>query len=414
MRRIARVRALTLAMVLTLCGALGFAAPAMAANGSISGVVTEAGGGAGIAGIWVCANTHRFGPIGGCEQTQADGSYEIGNLEPGLFEVVFEEEGRQNYLAQWYPGKATAEEAEWVEVESGQDVTGIDADLGVGGQITGTVTDVEGGAPIEGVEICAPQVDRVTEVGVIHCDISDSEGEYTVQALPTGQYKIEFGPPRGFPESPNFIPQYYPGKPSWSEAEVRNVTAGATVAGIDAAMQEGIRISGTVTEAGGAGLTWEARVCALNAITEAVVQCDFPGKDGTYWIPGLPFGNYKVSFAVDVEEEPGLILHPDGFVRQYYNGKPTFEAADVLGSGGPAAFSGIDAQLVKGPEVFPKRPPAPQPVVVTLIERPGPKPLHCRRGFRKRWVRGARRCVKIHKHRPRSHGHGPHAAATAR
>ena len=136
--------------------------------------------------------------------------------------------------------------------------------------------------------------------------------------------------------------------------------------------------------------------------------------DGTYWMPGLPFGSYVVSFAVDVEEEPGLILHPDGFVRQYYNGKPTFAAADHLTSAGPTEFTGIDAQLVRARK--PSRTgacPTLPPTIVTLIERPPPQPLRCRKHFRKKSVKGKRRCVKIHKKRHR-HGHGPHAHATGR
>jgi hypothetical protein len=322
----------------------------------------------------------------------------------------FEEEGRQNYLAQWYPAKPIVEQAGAVEVKSGEEAAGIDAELQPGGQITGTVSDVEGGAPVEGIEVCAPQIDRVTEFGVIHCDKSDSAGEYTIQALPTGLYKVEFF----VRKSPNYIGQYYPGKASFAEATQIAVTAGAPpIPFIDAVMQRGIQISGTVTEAGGSGLTWESRVCAHNAATEAVIQCDFPEKDGTYSIAGLPFGAYVVSFAIDVEEEPGLILHPDGFVRQYYNAKPTFAAADRLTAAGPAEFTGIDAQLVRGPEVFPNKPPP--PVVVTLIERPAPKPLHCKRGFRKKFVRGKQRCVKVHKrHHHHRHGHGPHAVATGR
>jgi hypothetical protein len=408
------VRVLTVAFGLTLCGALGVA-PAVAATGSIGGTVKAAADGTGIEGIVVCANGVLFGPYGGCDGTDSAGNYEIEDLQPGFYRVAFEEEGRKNFLAQWYPGKPTSEEAGAVEVKSGEEITGIDASLGEGGQITGRVTDVSSGEPVEGIEICARQVDRVFEQSVIHCDDSDSEGEYTVWALPTGQFKIDFGPAVFQRQAPNYIRQYYPGKPTWGEAEVRSVTAGATVPGIDAAMQQGIGVSGTVTEAGGAPVTTgSTRVCALHPVSEEVLYCTGVEMDGTYWMPGLPFGNYRISFAVDVEED-GQILHPDGFVRQYWNGKPTFAEADVLGSAGPTVFSSIDAHLVRGAEVFPRKPTGPQPVVVTLIERPAPKPLRCKRGFHKKWVKGKRRCAKIHKkHSRRSPGHGPHAVATDR
>jgi len=409
----ATVRAvLTVAMGLVLCGALG-AAPTSAATGSIGGTVKNAASGEGIEGIWVCASSPNFGVSGGCESTDAAGEYTIDGLQPNVYKVAFEEEGRQNYLPQWYPGKPIVEEAQLLQVQSGEATTGIDATLSVGGQITGKVTDVDDGKPIGGIEICARQLDPATEFGVIPCAKSEADGSYTVWALPTGQFRLEFGPAIFQREAPNYIRQYYPGKSSWSEGGVLAVTAGSTYPGFDAALQKGIGIAGTVTAADGGAVEGGPRICALDAASEAIVQCTGVEMDGTYWMPGLPFGSYVVSFAVDVEEEPGLILHPDGFVRQYYDGKPTFAAADRLTSAGSAEFSGIDAQLVRGPETFPdRRPPALPPTVVTLIERQPPKPLHCKKHFRKKWVKGKQRCVKIHRKHRHRHAHGPHAHAT--
>lgn len=388
------------------------ALPAAAFAGSIDGTVKSAATGNGIEGIFVCAHSPNFGLNGGCDGTDAEGKYKIEGLQPSPYVVAFEDEGRHNYLAQWYPGKASVEEAESVVVGTGGEVTGIDAVLQVGGQITGTVTDVEGGEPIEGIKICARQIDRVTEFGPIPCDKSAPDGTYAVWALPTGQFKLDFGPAVFSRGAPNYIHQYYPGKSSWMEAGVFAVTAGATYPDVDAAMQRGIGIAGTVTEVGGGPAGSYPRICADDAGTEVIVQCTGLETDGTYWIPGLPFGAYKVSFAVDVEEEPGLILHPDGFVRQYYNGKPTFGEADVLGSAGPTIFSGIDAQLLRGPEVFPSRSPlVPGPSVVTPIERPSTLTIRCRKGFRKKWIKGKRHCVKIHKKRRHAYRHGPHVHA---
>jgi hypothetical protein len=412
-----KVRAvLTVAFGLVLCGALG-AAPALAATGSIGGTVTDAVSEAGVDDIWICAVQAFPGAGTGCDFTDEDGDYTIEGLQPAVYKVVFAQENSLNYLAQWYDGKATREEAVGVAVGDGAAVTGIDAALERGAQITGTVTDVEGGQPIEDVEICANQVDRIFELSVIECDRSDADGKYTVQSLPTGQFKLELGPAIFSRGAPNYIRQYYPGKPSWSEAEIFSVVAGSAYPGFDAQLQAGIGIAGTVTEAGGGSAGLGPRICAHDASSEEIVQCTGLETDGSYWMPGLPFGSYRVSFAIDVEEEPGLILRPDGFVRQYYKDKPTFGAADVLSSSATTVFSGIDAQLVRGPETFPnRRPPGLPPVVVTLIERqPTQMPLRCRKHFRKKWVKGKRRCVKIHKkHRGQRHRRGAHAAATGR
>lgn len=186
----------------------------------------------------------------------------------------------------------------------------------------------------------------------------------------------------------------------------QSLAAGATLSGVDAAMQRGVEIAGTVTDSAGAPVVWQSRVCALDAGSEAIVQCAPPEQGGLYRIAGLPFGSYKVSFGVDVEDEPGLVLRPDGFVPQYYNGKPTFAAADVLSGPGPAVISGIDARLVRGDD--PAK-PRPEPILAQPTWQPPPvyrkPPPRCKKGFKKRRVKGKPRCVKVHKrkhHRKRA------------
>jgi hypothetical protein len=211
--------------------------------------------------------------------------------------------------------------------------------------------------------------------------------------------------------SPNYVTQFFPGKSNQAEAESISVTAGASpLPGIDAAMQEGVEITGHVSEVGGAPIG-QTGICALDPVTEAVVNCDgaFGPEGGNYSIAGLPLGQYVVAFAVDREED-GVVLHPDGYVRQYYDGKPTFGEASLVG-GGPGVYSGIDAQLVKGEEVFPDRRPAairlPEPISspVPVLRRPHPK--RCRKGFHRQRAKGTLRCVRRHrKHRHAARGAG--------
>jgi hypothetical protein len=137
----------------------------------------------------------------------------------------------------------------------------------------------------------------------------------------------------------------------------------------------------------------------------------------------LPAGTYAVSFAVDWVEE-GLDLHPDGYVRRYWNEVPSFGESTLLAGTAGAVLDGIDAVLTKGEEVFPNCevqsacPPPPSsgetsssgsgipPTTTTLPQaRPATQPLirrpRCKKGFR-HVVRGGRaRCIKI----SRGHGH---------
>lgn len=272
MRRVARVRAVTIVLGLALCAALGSAGPAVAATGSISGKVVDATTKAGISQIWVCTHSaFLLGPFGGCAFTDVNGEYTIPAIEPSSYVVVFNEEGRQGHLAQYYDGAATREGAETVTVGDGQLVTGIDAELGESGKIAGNVTDVDSGLPIEGVETCAPEAGGFKDGAVTHCDKTDVDGDYLIEGLATGSYKVEFR----VEEEPNYIAQYYNGKGSLAEAEPVSVVAPLLTDGIDAAMKEGVQITGRLTEAGSGNPVKWIRVCALQAGTEAV-RAAFP------------------------------------------------------------------------------------------------------------------------------------------
>jgi hypothetical protein len=163
-------------------------------------------------------------------------------------------------------------------------------------------------------------------------------------------------------------------------------------------------------------------VCALNPATQARVKCAPPESGGQYSIAGLPAGTYAVSFAVDWVEE-GLDLHPDGYVRRYWNEVPSFGEATLLAGAAGAVFEDIDAALTKGEEVFPNCeipsacPPPPSsgdtssagsgitPTTTLPQARPATQPLirrpRCKKGFRRVVKSGRARCIKI----SRGHGH---------
>ena len=154
------------------------------------------------------------------------------------------------------------------------------------------------------------------------------------------------------------------------------------------------------------------------------------GREGDYVLPGLPGGAYVISFAED-ELIDGQDLHPDDYVRQYWEGVPEFGEARLMLAGAGAVVEGVDAALIRGEEVWPDcelasacewtlvneeeekggpgngDPTAStpnQPLPATTPSRGHVKPkLRCRKGFRKVTKSGHARCVKIpkRKHHPR-------------
>jgi molybdopterin-binding protein len=374
-------------------GAAAVAGPAAAAPaGSISGTVTDSTSAhSGIANIYVCAlGLEPMTTTSECGFTEGDGDYVIDGLGAGEYVVWFRDESAGlNYVSEYYDDKPTRATATKVVVGSGP-VEEVDAELASGGQITGTVTDVDTDLSIEGVEACAP---NVVPPEVIECDRTDENGEYAINSLASGSYTVEFS----VEGSPNYVRQYYNLKPNWFEAEPVAVTAGAITPGIDAEMEEGVQVTGTITEAGTGDLLKWLGICALDPSTEESVGCASSELDGSYSIAGLPPGEYVVGFAIDHKEE-GMVLHPDGYVRQYFDLKPTFAAADPVG-GAPGVYPEVDATLSKGEEVFPSEPSPPAAVVGPLappLAAPPAhkKPLRCKKGFHKKKVKGKPRCVK--------------------
>jgi hypothetical protein len=382
-----RVRFATTALALVFCAFLGSAGPAVA--GSIEGKVTETATGEGVRGIFVCAHAPLYVYPGGCGFTDGDGLYAIAGLVASPYMVRFEAPRFVNLIAEYFDGKQFEDEAALVSFNSGL-ATGVDAALETGGQIAGTVTDATTHQPIEGIEACAQNLDtRMTRL----CDRSDPEGHYLINSLPTGSYKVQFS----VEGSPNYIRQFYPGRSTGAEAANVAVTAGVLTAGIDDALHEGVQITGRITEAGsGQPLAWIV-ACALDPLTEAVVECggSDPLDDHRYSIAGLPLGSYVVGFSIS-EQELGTEINPDGYVRQYYRDRPAFGEANPVG-GAAGLYSGVDAHLIRGQEVFPVKPlpPVQLPSERQLRPRPKvPKPLKCKKRLRKKKVKGKVRCVK--------------------
>jgi hypothetical protein len=412
------------ALTISLCalGALFSAGPAAAATGEIHGKVTDHLGDP-IAGITVCAE--GLTPLTGSEcdwSTDAEGKYSIGGLRATSYRVGFHVEGNPslNYVQQWYSGKAHPEEADPVELAEGESRE-INAQLATGGQFRGTVADRETGLPIEGVEVCAQLLGFFQTGEVGYCAHSDAAGEFTVKNLGTGQYRLEFNTEGDVDYVEELLPEP-PGSIS--------LNAGGTVE-VDAHLVPGIEIKGTLTEIGtGTAPQSVPSVCALNSVTQARVKCAAVESGGHYSIAGLPPGTYAVAFALDWVEE-GLDLHPDGYVRRYWQEVPSFGEATLLTGAAGAVFDEIDAALTKGEEVFPNcevqsacpLPPSGDPpslgnliAPLTLLTQtrptiqPPPRRPRCKKGFRRATISGHKRCVKV----PRRHKNRCRQAAEPR
>lgn len=419
-----RGRMLGPAAVLCALATLFSAGSAAATTAEIHGKVTDHLGEP-VAGITVCAA--GLSPLIGSEcdwSTDAEGKYSIGGLQAASYRLGFHVEGNPslNYVQQWYSGKTHPEEADPVELAAGESRE-INAQLQTGGEIRGTVTDRKTGQLIEGVQVCAQLLGFFQTGEVSYCGRSDAAGKFTVKNLGTGQYRLEFRTEGHV----NYVEELLPEPPGSIP-----LTAGGAIE-VEARLVRGIEIEGTLTEMGtgtpivGLSAPYSVpAICALNPTTQVRVKCATVESGGHYSIAGLPVATYAISFAVDGVEE-GLDLHPDGYVRRYWQEVPDFGEATLLAGTAGAVFDEIDAVLTRGEEVFPNcevqsacppslasdgtsetfsgggaiapmpTPPQAKPITQLLERRP-----RCKKGFRRAVKSGHARCVKTskgHKHR---------------
>ncbi len=315
------------------------AAPAFGATGTstISGTVVAAEGKAPIAGIEACAYATSAEVFAvACAITDANGKYEASGLPGGQYDVEFfaPEASGLNYLTQFYNGKASEAEAEAVTVAEGAVASGVDASLLPGAEISGLLIDGEA-KPVAAMQVCALAPAGFRE----RCALSNSAGEYTLAALASGEYKIEFAVPFG--SELNYATQFYNGVSARSLATAVATTAGApATSGIDATLQTGGMISGTVTSAATKAALAGVLVCAEDA-PSGVGRCATTGASGAYTVAGLPTGSYDVEFIP--------LFEAGGYAPQFYKEAATPAAAEPVVVTAGSTTPDIDAALLSVP-----------------------------------------------------------------
>jgi hypothetical protein len=296
-------------------------------TGHIAGKVTSAAGGGPLEQIEVCAEDPG---IAYCATTTASGEYEVGGLPAGQYDVRFSPR-EQNFLPQYYSAKASRAEAISVGISEGATASGIDAALIVGGIIEGEVSSAATGNGLAGVLVCARPVDVRSEY-FGECATSEASGHYAIERLGSAAYTVQFDP-----QTLDYATQYYNGKSLAAQANQVQASAGGVVSGIDAKMQVGGEIAGTVTLPHGAP-SEGIEVCATAVGAEPwQSQCTHTEASGNYTIARLASAEYTVVF------------HGAGnLLTQYYRGRATPAEAEPVQVTSGSATRGIDATLQEG------------------------------------------------------------------
>ncbi len=321
-------RVITATAVIASSVLLGLPGTAMAApdEGSISGTVQNEMNQP-LENICVAVGNTSYG------STDATGDYSIQNVPVGSYQIQFTDcTGTQSYLTQWYEGAADQSAAQTVDVVVATETTLNTVKMQSGASISGTVRDVSN----NGIkDICVDAHLGSPQNGGIGSAVTQGDGTYEMTGLPPGDVYVYFS---DCAPSPRYFNEWYDDQRDSNNANALNVVAGSSNGSIDATLETGAMVSGTVTDESHQGLD-NVSVSFDNNDTDTHgwAQTDASGKYAAMLEPG----NYRVRF----EDQNG------SHATEYWNNQPTYDNADVLNVPDPSPIGNINAQLEPGAQI---------------------------------------------------------------
>ena len=297
----------------------------LAAASHITGRVTNTGG-TGIKNVDVEAYTLVDGDWESVAQdsTSSTGDYDIGSLTGGTYRLQFNSDGA--YIGEWWNNQPTLQTATDISVPVSGTASGRDAVLDLGATVSGTVTGPTS-LPLPGVDVSLFKLVPGEGYQSFSYDGTAANGTFSIGALPTGSYKIgysRFG----------YADEWWNDQPTLASGAVIDIVAGTTYPGKNAQLEVASSIAGTVTNpVGGA-----APGVAVTAYIQRSGYWEFAdsaivGSDGTYKIEDLQQGTYALRF------------RGGDFLTEYWNDKPSLDAADTFAVGRSTDVTGKNAQL---------------------------------------------------------------------
>lgn len=215
-------------------------APTIQGTGQITGRVTAEDTGLPLQGIAIEAqlisgNGYAYA------STTATGDYNLRGLTTGNYKIRFYPDWVSPYAQEWYGDKLDVLTAVPVSVTDGATTSGIDAILGRGSRIGGTVqVPYNPQAPIFDLKLTIYDDigGVVDELSFDATTLSDAFGQYQTSNLLPGSYRLRFAARNSDP-TVTYIPEYYNNKSNLTTADSIVVTSSSNVNGIDVTFVEG-------------------------------------------------------------------------------------------------------------------------------------------------------------------------------
>ncbi len=303
-------------------------------SGTVSGRVTDSGTGNGIQNVNVNVFNVATGLWAGYAYTDSSGAYRISGLPTGNYKLSF---SASDYINQWLGGKpnppvttSTAlPDATNVAVTAPNTTAGINMAMLKGGKIIGTVTDKLTGTALWNVNVSVYDAATGAWAG---SGYTDNLGGYSISGLASGGYKIRFSSY----SNTGYVAQWYGNKNLQSTATIVNVIAPETVTGINAALEMGAIITGTVTDKVSGAPIQGILVNAVSSDSGMFAGYGYSDSSGAYRVTGLASGNYKLQFS------------GNGYVSQWFDDKAGQTLATTVSITAPNTVADINVLLTRG------------------------------------------------------------------
>jgi len=238
-----------------------------------------------VSGARVCANPTSLAAAV-CGQSGGDGRYALA-LAPGTYKLHVDGPPGRRLIPQWARGRLNSEEADVIDVRSGDD-RGVDIVLVAGVGLSGVVSAPDGHA-VKHAQVCTK-----TLVAPLpwDCDRTDDRGRYLLVRAPAS-YWVWVIPPDDEP----LVAQWFAGVATGVEATPLELGADDT---LDVTLRAGNAIRGTVTGPDG-------------PVQDALVCVDTPFPSGRICRPTDATGAYRVTtrpetYTVQAIPPPGTDL----------------------------------------------------------------------------------------------------------
>ncbi len=294
---------------------------------SLSGRVTDAATGKGIAGAtveaWSAAvHTVDFStrPSEAAQWrsqyhsaiTSVDGRYAFFGLPADTYTLRVIAPG---YSREYYDNVTASLEAKVIRVVALAEMADIDFGLTRGGSISGHIFEADGVTPLVGAEVVARHSKYWYDQG--YWAVTDSQGAYTLHNLCLGAFKVTAAA-EGYVE----LVRYYPGVYGWAEASEVVVTPPDEARGVDIALDPAGSISGFVYAADGVTPLAGMWLVADSATPGPACGADgASANDGSYMLRGLCPGTYRLRIQADM---------PGWCAGEFYDSKYTCASADSI------------------------------------------------------------------------------------